>query len=176
MLEELIRLKAPIVYFKKGEILQRAGQKSTQVFYVKKGLLRSYTIDEKGKEHIFMFASEGWMISDIDSQAFHKESVLNIDALEHSEIIPFAPQLLDSSKLTERLDFQQIIDPLMRRIGMMQQRIIALMSNSASKRYESFLDIYPELPNRVPQKMIASYLGITPEALSNIRRKLVKPD
>lgn len=175
MLEELLELKLPIKKIEKGEVLQQAGNKTTQVFYVVKGLLRSYTIDEKGKEHIFMFASEGWVVSDIESQAFDTESVLFIDAIENSEVIQFKQDMLDNFSTINDSNFQKFIDPLMRRIGVMQRRIISLMSSSATKRYESFLAIYPELPNRVPQKMIASYLGITPEALSNIRRKITKP-
>jgi CRP-like cAMP-binding protein len=70
--------------------------------------------------------------------------------------------------------FSQIIQSLFKRIAVMQKRILGLMSASAAERYEAFLSVYPELPHRVPQKMIASYLGITPEALSAIRRKIAQ--
>lgn len=162
-------------YFSKGEILQRAGELNNKVFIVKKGLLRSYIIDKKGKEHIYMFASERWVTSDIEAQAFNNKSVLFIDALEDSEVY-----IIDAAELTPNTnnvdEYKTAINALMRRMGVMQRRILALMSASARERYESFLEIYPELPNRVPQKMIAAYLGITPEALSNIRRKIIQDE
>ena len=70
---------------KRGEIIQREGTSNSFAFYVKKGLLRSYTIDEKGKEHIFLFASEGWLIADFESQEFERPTDLFIDCLEDSK-------------------------------------------------------------------------------------------
>lgn len=161
--------------FLKGAILQSAGQNLSKAFYVKKGLLKSYIIDEKGKEHIFMFASEGWIVSDIESQAFNNETVLFIEAIENSEVIII--EVSDFSQSEKNMnEFNSILKALTKRIGVMQRRILSLMSASARERYEYFLQTYPELPNRVPQKMIASYLGITPEALSTIRNKINKKD
>jgi CRP-like cAMP-binding protein len=121
-------------------------------------LLRSYSIDEKGKEHIFMFASEGWIMaenSDPDSP-----SDLFIDVLEESTI------------LVHDKDFSEVdhqFEKLIRRLSVLQKRIIMLMSASALERFEHFLETYPDIVQRVPQKMIASYLGITPEALSKVK-------
>jgi CRP-like cAMP-binding protein len=159
--------------FAKGEVLQCAGQHSSKIFYVKKGLLRSYTIDSKGKEHILMFASEDWIVSDVESHIFGNDTVLFIDAIEDSEVYEVS---LDGFHFADNTPdgYEVAIDTLLKRIGVMQRRILALMSESAKERYESFLQIYPELPNRVPQKMIASYLGITPEALSKIRGEIAK--
>lgn len=147
---------------KKGEILQREGELSTSVFYVKSGLLRSYTIDSKGKEHIFMFGSEGWLVADNVVQG--EKGELFIDALEDSIVIPI------SKNDPPKSDMQKLI----KRIGVLQKRIIMLMSSTAKERYEFFLETYPELPNRVPQRMIASYLGITPESLSKIRGEIAR--
>ena len=175
MIDQLINTNTTSKSFSKGEILQNAGQVSSNAYYVKKGLLRSYTIDEKGKEHIYMFASEGWIVSDVESQVFNNKTTLFIDAIENSEVY-----VLDVSKLDSTIqntgDSSIMVKTLLKRVGVMQRRIIALMSSSATERYQSFLQIYPELPNRVPQKMIASYLGITPEALSNIRRKIIQDE
>ncbi|MEQ9117463.1 Crp/Fnr family transcriptional regulator [Fulvivirga sp.] len=173
MLDQLLKKGLKTKSFSKGEMLQREGQKSAKVFIVKKGLLRSYIIDEKGKEHIYMFASEGWLASDIESQSFKSNTVLFIDAIEDSEVYILEPS--DLTPNAESLeDYNLIVDTLMKRMGVMQRRILSLMSASARERYESFLQIYPELPNRVPLKMIAAYLGITPEALSTIRNKIAK--
>jgi len=173
LIDQLIHNNTLSKSFSKGEILQNAGQVSSKAYFVKKGLLRSYIIDEKGKEHIYMFASEGWIVSDVESQIFNNKTALFIDAVENSEVY-----LLDVSELESIIkntdDSKVMVNTLLKRVGVMQRRIISLMSSSATERYQSFLKIYPELPNRVPQKMIASYLGITPEALSNIRRKIVQ--
>ena len=154
--------------FNKGEILQRAEENCSKAFFVKKGLLRSYTIDDKGKEHIFMFAPEGWVIADIESHEFKQPAKLFIDCIEDSEVIILDRGLL----LKPNRGFDQIKKNetlLSRRVAVLQRRVIMLMSASAKDRYEFFLETYPEIPNRVPQRMIASYLGITPQALSTIR-------
>jgi CRP-like cAMP-binding protein len=147
---------------KRGACLQREGELSTSVFYVKKGLLRSYTIDSKGKEHIFMFGSEGWIVA--DSVASGEKCELFIDALEDSMVIQI------SKTSPPKSDFQK----LHKRMGVLQKRIIMLMSAPAIERYNHFLEVYPDIVQRVPQRMIASYLGITPQALSTIRGKITE--
>jgi CRP-like cAMP-binding protein len=154
--------KAVTKHVKKGEILQREGELSTSVFYVKNGLLRSYAIDHKGKEHVFMFGSEGWIVADNVSQG--EKGELFIDALEDSIVIPISKSPLAPN------DTQK----LLKRIGVLQKRIIMLMSLPAVDRYNHFLEIYPEIVQRVPQKMIASYLGITPQALSTLRGDIAR--
>ncbi len=118
--------------------------------------MRSYSIDEKGKEHIFMFASEGWIIADSVPPELPGE--LYIDALEDSS-------LMIVEKEQENPDAKKLIKRLIR----LQRRIIMLMSASALKRYDDFIATYPNIVKRVPQRMIASYLGITPEALSKLK-------
>jgi len=154
--------KAVTKHVKKGEILQREGELSTSVFYVKNGLLRSYAIDHKGKEHVFMFGSEGWIVADNVAQG--EKGELFIDALEDSIVIPISKSPLAPN------DTQK----LLKRIGVLQKRIIMLMSAPAVDRYNHFLEIYPEIVQRVPQKMIASYLGITPQALSTLRGDIAR--
>ena len=173
MLDQLLNKGFKTKSFSKGELLQREGQEYAKVFIVKEGLIRSYIIDKKGKEHIYMFASEGWLVSDIESEVFKNETVLFIDAIEDSEVYEFDANTLQTFIKKEN-NFQAAMTPLLKRVGVMQRRILSLMSASARERYESFLQIYPELPNRVPLKMIAAYLGITPETLSIIRNKIAK--
>jgi CRP-like cAMP-binding protein len=159
--------------FNKGDILQREGENCSKAFFVKKGLLRSYTIDDKGKEHIFMFAPESWVVADIESQEFDQPAKLFIDCVEESEVIILDRSLLFSSDL----DIDQLknnITLLSRRVAVLQRRVIMLMSTSAKDRYELFLETYPKIPTRVPQRMIASYLGITPQALSTIRGEMAR--
>ena len=160
-------------HFKKGDIIQREGEKSSLAYYVKKGLLRNYIIDNKGKEHIFMFASEGWIIADIESQEFNQPSEMFIDCIENAEVIVFDRKCFKLANLTPN-QLKQNAHLMARRIAVLQRRVIMLMSSSAKYRYNKFLDTYPDLPNRVPQRMIASYLGITPQALSTIRGGIAK--
>ena len=160
-------------HFDKGDILQREGDNCSKAFFVKKGLLRSYTIDDKGKEHIFMFAPESWVIADIESQEFNQPAKLFIDCVEKSEVIILNRSLLIKSE--QNIDqLKKNVNLLSRRVAVLQRRVIMLMSASAKDRYELFLESYPNISKRVPQKMVASYLGITPEALSNIRGKIAK--
>ncbi|MEM1321590.1 MAG: Crp/Fnr family transcriptional regulator [Bacteroidota bacterium] len=145
---------------KKGDILQREGELNTKVFHVKSGLLRSYAIDKNGKENIFMFAPDGWVIADHSGPEV--PAVLFIDALEDSEVI-------ELPKDTERE--KKNIVPLTKRLGALQNRILMLISTNAIERYENFVRMYPSLVQRVPQRMIASYLGVTPERLSAAKSK-----
>lgn len=146
--------------FKKGEIIQQPGEINSKIYYVRKGLLRSYSIDEKGKEHVFTFAPEGWSIG--DAVAPEEPTELTIDALEDTEVTQLEKDIERDAKPT---NFQMMV----KRMLVLQRRIIMMMSESARDRYDHFERTYPNLIQRVPQKMIAGYLGITPEALSKIR-------
>ncbi len=158
---------------KKGEMLVREGELSSKIFYVKKGVLRSYSLDEKGKEHIFVFAPEGWIVSDSEAIALDAPSNLFIDAVEASEIEVIDKLILQNVMITSQAT-EKIIMNLMKRISVLQKRVIMLMSFSALQRYTDFIKTYPDIIQRVPQRMVASYLGITPEALSKVRGTLAR--
>jgi CRP-like cAMP-binding protein len=164
-LSQIIRSKS----IARGQVLLRKGEPSTKGYFVKKGCLRCYSIDEKGKEHIFMFAPEGWMASDIATQLRNSPSDLFIDALEDSEVEVFDIRQAEAAGFDVYQLFGTGTERLINRIAVLQKRIIMLMSASAWERYEHFLETYPHIAQRVPQRMIASYLGITPEALSKLR-------
>ncbi|RED45546.1 CRP-like cAMP-binding protein [Winogradskyella eximia] len=149
---------------KKGAVLQRIGDISSKVFLVESGLLRSYIIDDKGKEHIYMFGPENWLVA--DSCEPNTPCQLFIDALEDT--------IINVATKEELLKEGPDLTALLRRLDTMQNRIIMLMSSNAKKRYEHFTKTYPNIIQRVPLKMVASYLGITPEALSRIRNELSK--
>ena len=166
--------KVQVKRFKKGKILQHEGAVSSNVYFVKNGLLRSFVIDNKGKEHIFMFAPEGWLLSDFVAQTNNTPSDLFIDALEDVEVEVFNRDFLESMSAKNPENAKEGAFLLARRNAVLQKRVIMLMSATALARYQHFLETYPNIVQRVPQKMIASYLGITPEALSKIRGDIVK--
>ncbi len=158
----------------KGQILLSRGDIATKTYFVRKGLLRSYTIDEKGKEHIFMFAPENWIITDMVSQIYNIPSDLYIDALEETEVELLDKDTFEQMNKTQSNTVSTEVERLMKRAAVLQKRVLLLMSATAKERYEDFIKTYPNIVQRVPQKMIASYLGITPEALSKIRGEITR--
>jgi CRP-like cAMP-binding protein len=158
----------------KGQILQFKGEISTKSFFVKSGLLRSYFIDKDFKEHIFIFAPAGWIISDFVSQTYKTPSEMVIDAIENSEVEILNNELYDILLAKSPKFIALDIEKLNKRIAVLQKRVIMLMGASAWERYQDFLNTYPDIIQRIPQRMIASYLGITPEALSNLRSNMSK--
>ena len=148
---------------RKGTIIQEKGDLNAKLYLIESGLLRSYSIDGKGKEHIFMFAPEGWILGDATDVGSPSE--LYIDALEDSVV---EVRVRDMSEIEPNSKL------LLRRMSVLQKRIIMLMSSAAIERYEHFEKTYPNIIQRVPQRMIASYLGITPEALSKVKGDKVR--
>ena len=141
--------------------------------FVCKGFLRSYVIDNKGKEHIIQFAPENWWISDKGASAEGKASCF-IDAIEDSDIL-----LIDQAghfKMLERVpaygkSFQA---GMQKRSAAKDKRIVHSLVADAEERYNDFIETYPSIAQRVPQHMLASYLGIAPETLSRVRRKSMR--
>ena len=131
-----------------------------------------YMVDEKGKEHNLQFAIENWWIGDIDS--FHKEkpSKLNIEAMENSIVLQIRKE--DQLRLfVEHPKFNRICRVFTENaLISFQNRVLQNISSTAEERYLDFMDRYPNIFNRISNVQIASYLGVTPEFLSTIRKKL----
>lgn len=151
------------VELKKGELIQRKGDLNHKVYFVESGLLRSYAVDKNGKECVFMFAPERWTIADYKSTEVPAE--LYIDALEPSTVIELPKDLKREEKN---------IASILSWMAVLQTRIIMLQSTNAIERYEHFLTTYPDIVQRVPQRMIASYLGVNPETLSAAKSTWLK--
>lgn len=158
---------------RKGYLLQ-AGAVCPWSTFVLSGCLRGFTIDGNGFEHVLNFAPEGWWIADLYSYISQKPGMLNIEALEETAV------LLLSRDKQEAL-FQQV--PKFERFFRIlienslvanQQRLLNNLSLTAQERYQHFCKQYPSLINRLPQKHIAAYLGITPEFFSKMRHQLLK--
>ena len=159
---------------KKGAILLRQGEVCQSGYRVLKGCLKSYVIDTAGKEHILQFAPEGWFISDMDSFFNNQPATIFIDAVEASEIAVMSRAVLGSIEVQDNAALIAQNQRLVRSLISTHKRLIALLSATAEERYLSFIDTYPSLLQRLPLKLIASYIGITPEYLSELRRKLAK--
>lgn len=159
---------------KKGTILLRQEDICSEVFFVTKGLLRSYTVDESGKEHILQFAPEHWWIADRNSFYYGDPSLFFVDAIEDSELVIMTRSFEAKMKglVPAYLEFNTMA--LHNAIRFMQRRINQLLSATAEERYLDFINLYPNVTLRVPQWMIASYLGITPESLSRVRKELAR--
>lgn len=157
---------------KRQYILQQDDVCKNLVF-VEKGILRSYSVDNKGNEHIIQFALEGWWISDIYSFLTGEEAVYNIDAIEDSELLQISKSALD--ELYERVPKFERYFRILTQSNMIatHRRLTATLSASADEKYLRLLSAYPNIVARVPQHMIASYLGITPETLSRVRKRTV---
>ena len=171
LLAELLS-QCKTVQVRKGDFMVRQGDMSSQNYYVQKGLMRYYSVDETGKEHILQFAPEGWFVSDRQSGYLQSPTDFFIDALEDSELLVLDENFLNGlSKKNE--NFVDLNNKLLHNhIRSLQKRINQLLSYTAEKRYVDFVRTYPDILARVPQSMVASYLGITPESLSRVRREL----
>lgn len=160
--------------YDRGDFILSAGETCAHRFFIERGAIREYSIDPKGKEHLLFFAVEGWFLMNVDSVFFSLPSSHFIQAIEPTRL------LLINEKQLRRLvredaafaDFDRQL--LYEHIQMLHRRITLLQSASAEERYLQFFKDFPEVPLRVPQTMIASYLGITPESLSRIRRDLAR--
>lgn len=159
---------------RRHQYLVQAGEPARYECFVVKGCLRQYYIDEKGQEHTIMFAIEDWWTSDMYSLVTGQPSLTNIDAIENSELLliekkQFEEMMLKIPKIERHFRIM-----LQRAFIAHQRRLIENMSLPAEQRYNLFRDRYPQLEQRLAQKHIASYLGITPESLSRIRNQAMK--
>ena len=169
---QLISTKFVPTRLRAREFLQRAGAVAQHAAFVARGCLRSYTIDSRGREHIVKFAPETWWVADNTSLASGTPSDYFIDALEDSDLLLIDPRSHET--LAENVPGYAAAhrQGLQRHAAAKDKRIISSLSASAQDRYLQFLDTYPSLVTRVPQWMVASYLGVSPETVSRIRRKL----
>ncbi len=157
---------------RRRQYLLQAGDVCRYVAFVSRGCLRQYSLDDLGKEHIQRFAVESWWIT--DSGSFHtlEPAASNIDALEDSELLLLDRTSLD--KLTSAVPkwgdyYARELEKVLKDAFL---RISDFVSVSAEDRYMHFLQTYPDLFQRIPLHQIASYLGITPQSLSRIRREV----
>jgi CRP-like cAMP-binding protein len=170
--EEVIRLFSQRNIRRKGYLLQE-GDVCRHYYFIVSGCFKMFAVDPSGKEHNLQFSAENDWISDLHSFYAEEPSRLYIEALEPSTVLQIQHEdLLYLFINYHKFDrnFRIITE---RKYINFQNRILQNISSTAEERYLSFVKQYPGLLNRVPNTQIASYLGITPEFLSKIRKKIV---
>lgn len=153
--------------FKKKELIMRAGEQNTRHYYIEKGLLRLYIIDQNGKEFNVLFAKEKQWIGDLGTPA---ETPYYIDAIENGSVFSIDEEGF-SKIVGYYMDFASNIR---RSYVFLQKRFVSILSKTAEENYEDLLRQNPELLQRLPQYHISSYLGVTPVFLSKIIAKRAK--
>lgn len=158
--------------FKRKEVVLKEGDYCLFEGFVLSGCFKVYYLNENGFEQTLYFAVEGWWITDIDSLINNVPSILNIEALEDSEVLMISKK--DKEDLYETMPQIEKLFRIMNQKSSvaLQRRILSLTGKTADKRYLEFLEKYPGLEQKITQQQVASYLGITHEFLSKIRRKI----
>jgi len=157
---------------RKRQYLLQEGDVCKYTAFVEKGILRTYTIDDKGTEHILQFSQEGWWVADLYSFLTNEISAFNIEALEDCELLLITKQSWDVL-LEKRPAFERYFRILIQNnLIATQRRLMGTLSETAEAKYIKLLKAYPDCVQRVPQHMVASYLGITRETLSRIRSQM----
>ncbi len=171
--EELDQVRVVTINKKlrKRQYLLQEGDVCHYNCFVVKGCLRNYRVSEDGNEHILRFGVENWWVSDPESYNNDTPSKNNIDALEDSELLLIEKQ--DFNNLLNKIpDFKDFIFKLKAKsFDASQNRIMSNISDTAEEKYSNFIKAYPDIFNRVPLHMIASYLGVSRETLSRIRNR-----
>ncbi|HWV71474.1 MAG TPA: Crp/Fnr family transcriptional regulator [Pseudosphingobacterium sp.] len=160
--------------YRKRQYMLQQGDICKYIAFVEKGMLRSYQVDDKGNEHVIQFAPEGWWIADNYSFLTGNPSNYDIDVLEDAEVL-----LITQASMEEMLQTIPVMERYMRILMQnslisMQSRIACTLGSNAEERYQGVLKALPNIAQRVPQHMLASFLGITPETLSRVRKQLLK--
>jgi len=160
--------------FKKNEIILKEGLQCNVINYVQQGALRAFHVDQDIDENIVMFAINDWWITDMYSFVTGKPAIMNIDALE--DTVVFQLHRDDLGHLYSSVPkFERFFRIVMQNAYIREQlRVIENLSMKAEDRYNNFLNKYPQFAQRLPLKQIASYLGITPEFLSVLRKRATK--
>ncbi|MGV3557277.1 Crp/Fnr family transcriptional regulator [Larkinella arboricola] len=157
---------------RRKQFLVQMGEVCRFESFVTNGCLRAFAIDPKGQEHNVLFALEDWWISDFQSLLTEQPATLYVEALEETQVLQIEKKDLDNLFIQIPAFERFFRIKLQNAFIAFQNRIFSTISQTAEERYLAFCHRYPHIEQRVPQYMIASYLGFTPEFLSKIRREL----
>lgn len=172
--EELIIVGFQYKKLRKKQYFLQEGDVCKHVGFITKGAMRQYSIDDKGAEHIVHLYIENYWAGDRESSIMLTPSVYNIDAWEDTEMLMItrADMLELMEKIPSLVEMIRLMDE--RNAIANQRRLNSTISNSAERRYEDFASNHPQFIQRFPQHIIASYLGITKETLSRVRKQSVR--
>jgi CRP-like cAMP-binding protein len=169
---ELIQDYLTLKKLRKRQYLLQEGDVCKLIAFVEKGALRLYNVSENGTEHIVQFAVEGQFMTDLYSTFTREPSIYNIDAIEDSELVLItrtaSDELRNLSPKYQEFAFLETSEAYIQ----LAKRMTSVISLSLEQRYQELIDNYPDIVQRVPQHMIASYMGLTPETLSRIRKRI----
>ena len=157
---------------RKKQFLLQEGEPCYYTAFVEKGLLRSYTTDDKGHEHVSQFAMEDWWTSDIYSFLTGEPATMSIDALEDCELLMISKNNHDAmmQAIPKMERYMRILTQ--NSLVATQRRLSGKIILTAEENYRTLMAGHTNIMQRVPQHMIASYLGIAPETLSRIRKQM----
>jgi CRP-like cAMP-binding protein len=157
---------------RKRQYLLQEGDVCKHLAFVAKGLLRSYNVDDKGTAHISMFGWEGWWLSDFNSFLSGVPAVFNIDAIEDSELLMIS--LPDYNALTLAVPIMDRYFRILYQNSLVtkERRLMSAITHTAEEKYVQLAELSPRFIERIPQNLIASYLGFAPETLSRIKKNL----
>lgn len=160
--------------FKKNEVIVECGEPARYLILVNAGFVMSYYTDKEDVDHVVQFASNGWWTGDLYSLAENAPTIYTTKGLTDGEVL-LLPKLAHNQLLEKYVKFEKYFRIIFHNALMrLQFRFIENYSTTTEERYLAFRTRFPDMEQHVPQKYIASYLGITPEFLSKIRRKLSK--
>ena len=171
--DTVLELFSPVSYHRR-HLLIEPGQQIGDQYFVMQGCLRTYMIDQSGKEHTVQFAVENWWTSDYIAYYTAEKSVLYVECIEDCDLLRVSRKdLMEFFKDSPRLEsfFREQLEAA---FVAFQKRILSNLYMSAEERYSVFISSYPNIEQRVKNYQIASYLGITPESLSRLRNKRIR--
>ena len=172
--QELFLSKTETKFYKAKTVLLNAGEICKDSYFVNSGILRSFNINDNIVEHVLSFACSGWWISDMYSYLSQKPGNLFIQVLEDAEVVILTKEnqeiLYKEIPQLERF-FRILIE---KSLVAHQERLMDNLSLTAEERFEKFCQKYSDLIYKVPQKQIASYLGVTPEFFSKMKSKMLR--
>jgi CRP-like cAMP-binding protein len=173
--EELLFLsKTEIKTYRAKTIIVNAGEISQYSYFVNSGLLRSFNINDNIVEHVLSFACEGWWIGDMYSLISQKPGNLFIEILEDAEVVLLSRE--NQNELFTQIPKLERFFRILTENSLVahQERLMDNLSLTAEERFDKFCKRYPTLIQRVPQKQIASYIGVTPEFFSKMKSRMLK--
>jgi len=157
---------------KKNKFLLTEEDICRHIYFVTSGCLRSFTIDKNGNEHVIQFAPENWWISDLNSFSNEVSSLINIDAIVDTTILKIEKEYYNKLSIEFPKWNNLFMNLLQNSRGAYERRVLSYLNSSAEERYIHFIKHFSSIAPQIPQHMIASYLGITPESLSRIRKHI----